>query len=595
MAETEGLDPVTRELIRNYLASAADTMAVTVVRTARSAVVKDGMDFSTAIFNAEGDQVAQGLTLPFHMGAMQPALDAVRARFGDDVKPGDIFANNDPYEGGSHLPDIFLFKPVFYNDTLEAWTCCIAHQTDIGGRVAGGNASDNTEIYQEGLRIPPIKLVEEGVMNDAVWRIINKNVRVPDMVQGDILAQMSAIRQGEQDVLRLLEQYGVEELKSYMTDIIDYTERLTRAEIEALPDGTWDFTDYVDDDGIKPEPIAIKVKVTIAGDEMLVDFTGTSPQAKGSINPNLPFTKSAVYAAFKNLTNPDITANAGFFRPIKVVAPPGCYVNAQHPAPVAARGLGGFRVAHAVFGAMAKALPDKVPGAWGGGEVGISFGGYYPDGKAFVFVEFNNDGPRGGGPLADGADGAAAPIHNQANTPIESIEANNPLLVTRYGFVPDTEGPGEYRGGLGMVREIQLLHDEATLQIRSDRGKFLPWGTQGGGPGAPTRNFLNPDAENERLPGKFLRTLKKGDVYRLYQAGGGGYGDPLERDPDAVMADLAQDKVTADHVRTAYGVVVNTDTMTVDAAATEELRKRMREERGPLTLEPEVVRAPEAP
>ena len=595
MAENEGLDPVTREIVKNYLYGAADTMAVTVVRTARSAVVKDGMDFSTAIFNADGDQVAQGLSLPFHMGAMQPALDAVRAYYGDDVKPGDIFANNDPYEGGSHLPDIFLFKPVFYNEALVAWTCCIAHQTDIGGRVAGGNACDNTEIYQEGLRIPPIKLVEEGVMNKAVWRIINKNVRVPDMVQGDVLAQMAALRQGERDVLQLLEEHGIEDLKSYMTDIIDYTERITRAEIEGLPNGSWEFTDYIDDDGINPDPIAIKVQVTIEGDEMLVDFTGTSPQAKGSINPNLPFTKSAVYAVFKNLTNPNITANAGFFRPIKVVAPPGCYVNAQHPAPVAARGLGGFRVAHAVFGAMAKAMPDRVPGAWGGGEVAISFGGYYPDGKAFVFVEFNNDGPRGGGPYADGADGAAAPVTNQANTPIESIEANQPLLVTKYGFVPDTEGPGEFRGGLGIVREFQLVHEEATLQVRSDRGKFLPWGTQGGSPGSPTRNTLNPDAEAERLPAKFLRTLKQGDVYHLIQAGAGGYGDPLDRDPYAVMADVVQEKVTVERAREAYGVVIDTaETMAVDAAATEKLREQMRRERGPLTMEPQVVRAAEA-
>ena len=292
MTEREGLDPVTREIIKNYLESAADTMAVTVVRTARSLVVRDNMDFSTAIFNADGDQVAQGLTLPFHMGAMQPALDAVRAHFGDDIKPGDVFANNDPYEGASHLPDIFVFKPVFVNELLMGWTCVIAHQTDIGGRVAGGNACDNTEIYQEGLRLPPLKLYEEGQLNKAVWRIIEKNVRVPDKVLGDIQAQISALRQGERDVLRLVEEHGLENLKSYMTDIIDYTERLTRAEIEGLPDGSWEFTDYVDDDGFSPEPIAIKVRVTIEGDEVELDFTGTSPQAKGSINPNLAFTKS---------------------------------------------------------------------------------------------------------------------------------------------------------------------------------------------------------------------------------------------------------------------------------------------------------------
>ncbi len=435
-------DPVTREVIRSSLVAAADSMAVTVVRTARSAVVKDGMDFSTAVFNGAGEQVAQGLTLPFHMGAMQPALDGVLAQFGGDVKPGDILASNDPYSGASHLPDIFLFKPVFAERTLIAWLCVIAHHTDIGGRVAGGNACDNTEIYQEGLRLPPLKLFAAGQRNDAVWRIIGTNVRVPALVHGDLLAQVAALEQGEQDLLALAAAHGNERLDGYMSDIIEHTERRTRAEIAALPDGSWSFSDFIDGDGIRPEPIEIRVRVTIAGDEFSADFAGTSPQATGSINPNLPFTTSAVYAVLKTLTDPSIDANAGFFRPIAVRAPPGCFVNPQHPAAVAARGLGGFRVAQAVFGALAKALPDRVPAAWGGGEFGVSFGGYYADGRAFVFLEFNNDGPRGGGPHADGADGLTAPVHNMANTPIETIEAAQPLLILRYGFVPDTGGPG---------------------------------------------------------------------------------------------------------------------------------------------------------
>ena len=591
MLPEENLDPITRDVIRNYLYSAADTMAVTVVRTARSAVVKDGMDFSTAIFNSDGEQVAQGLTLPLHMGAMQPALDAVREYFQNDINPDDVFINNDPYEGGSHLPDIFLFKPIFYNDTLVAWTSVIAHQTDIGGRVAGGNACDNTEIYQEGLRLPPIKLVDRGIRNDAVWRILNKNVRVPDMVQGDILAQISAVKQGERDVLQLLDEYGIETLKTYMSEIIDYTEDLTRAEIESLPDGSWGFSDYVDDDGFNPEPIEIRVKVTIKDDNMTVDFTGTSPQAKGSINPNLPFTKSAVYAVFKCLTNPDITANSGFFKPFHVIAPEGCYVNPQHPAPVAARGLGGFRIAHAVFGAMSKALPKKVPAAWGGGEVGVSFGGYDKDGKAFVFVEFDNDGPRGGGPLTDGADGAAAPIHNMANTPIESIESNHPLLVKRYGFISDTEGAGKYRGGLGMVREFELLNDEAILQIRSDRNKFLPWGTQGGSPGSRSFNILNPETESEILPSKFIRTLKKGDVYRMIQPGGGGYGDPLERDPKSVYSDIQQNKISSERGFEVYGVVIDKDKGNLNIEETVSRRKIMISNRDKFSMEPEVIPA----
>ena len=570
-------DPVTREIIKNALMSIADTMALTVVRTARSAVIKHGMDFSTALFTAKGQQVAQGLTLPPHLGSMAPALAGVMNAFGDDVKPDDIFANNDPYEGASHLPDIFLFKPIFINEALIGWSCCIGHQTDIGGRVAGGNACDNTEIYQEGLILPPLKLYEEGELNKAVWRILEKNVRVPEKVLGDVQALLAAVRMGERDLLRLVDEYGLEALKSYMTDILDTTEALTRAEIAALPHGEWEFVDYIDTDGIDPQPIAIKVKVTIDGDEFFVDFEGTSPQAKGSINPNFAYTKSNVYAVMKCLIDPAIQSNSGFFRPFNITAPEGCFVNPQHPAPVAARGLAGFRICHAVFGAMAQALPGKVPAAWGGGEIGLSFAGYHPNRKAWVYLEFNNDGPRGGGPFRDGADGVACPVLNMANSPIESIEADQPLLRERYGLVPDTSGAGKYRGGLGMVRDFRILAEEATFQLRSDRTAFRPWGVEGGKDGTLTQNFLNPGTDQEQvLPCKHLVTLKKGDVYRVIQAGGGGYGDPLERDPYAVLDDVEQEKQSVDFVRAEYGVVIDAKTRSLDLTATEELRDQMR-------------------
>ncbi len=588
-------DPWTREIVKNYLYSAADTMAVTVVRTASSSVVKDGMDFSTAIFDPQGQQVAQGLTLPFHMGAMQPALDAVRRQFGNDVQPGDIFANNDPYDGASHLPDIFLFKPVFLENRLLAWVCVIAHHTDIGGRVAGGNACDNTEIYQEGLRLPPLKLFEGGSLNRSVWRIVARNVRVPDKVLGDLRSQISALAQGEKELLRLAREYGFDPLLGHMAGIVDHTERLTRAEIRELPDGSWEFQDYIDTDGLDPEPIAIRVRITVEGDEMVVDFTGTSPQARGSINPNFAFTRSTVYAVFKCLTDPGINANAGFFRPIHVVAPEGCFVNPRHPGAVAARGLGGFRVGHAVFGAFAKALPHRVPAAWGGGDVGVSIGGYYPDGKPFVYLEFNNDGPRGGGPSADGADGVTAPITNMANTPVETIEADQPILIRRYGFVTDSGGAGRYRGGLGMVREYQLLAAEATLQVRSDRTRFLPWGNQGGRPGTPTRNTLNPAGEARALPSKFLLRMKEGDVYHLVQAGGGGYGDPLRRDPEAVLEDVRQGKVSLEKARAEYGVVLRSAGEGPDLEASSELRARLSRSRGPLPLEPQAEEVSQVP
>ena len=570
-------DPITREIIKNALMSTADTMALTVVRTARSAVIKHGMDFSTAIFNAEGEQVAQGLTLPPHLGSMAPALEGVMNAFGDDVHPGDIFANNDPYEGASHLPDIFLFKPIFVNETLIGWSCTIGHQTDIGGRVAGGNACDNIEIYQEGLLLPPLKLYDKGVLNQAVWRILEKNVRVPEKVLGDVQALLAAVRFGERDLLRLVDDYGVEDLKSYMADILDTTEQLTRAEFTSLPHGEWEFTDYIDNDGIDPQPIAIHAKVKIEGDEVFVDFDGTSPQARGSINPNFAYTKSNVYAVLKCLIDPAIQSNSGFFRPFKITAPEGCFVNPQHPAPVAARGLAGFRIAHTIFGAMAQAMPGKVPAAWGGGEIGLSFGGYHPNRKAWVYLEFNNDGPRGGGPRFDGADGISSPVLNMANTPIESVESDQPLLIERFGLYPDTGGPGKYRGGLSLIRDFRLLAEEATFQLRSDRSDFQPWGVEGGKPGTPTRNYLNPDTDRQELPGKHLMTLKKGDVYRVIQAGGGGYGDPLDRDVYAVLEDVQQEKLSVDHVRQEYGVVINPDGLKLDLTATEALRAEMRE------------------
>ena len=569
-------DPVTREIIKNALLSTADTMALTVVRTARSAVIKHGMDFSTALFTADGQQVAQGLTQPCHLGSMAPALEGIMNAFGDDVQPGDVFANNDPYEGGSHLPDIFLFKPIFAYDTLVGWSCCIGHQTDIGGRIPGGNACDSTEIYQEGLQIPPLKLYERGVLNRAVWRILEKNVRVPEKVLGDIQALLAAVRFGERDLLRLVEEYGVEEIKSYMADILDTTEMLARAEFLALPDGEWEFTDYIDNDRMDMRPIAIHAKVKIDGDTVYVDFEGSSPQAKGSINPNFAYTKSQVYAVMKCLIDPTIESNSGFFRAFEITAPEGCFVNPQHPAPLAARGMSGFRVCHTMFGAMAQALPGRVPAAWGGGEAGLTFGGYHPNGEGWVYLEFDNDGPRGGGPYIDGADGLGAPIHNGANTPVESIEADHPLLVERYALLADSGGAGRFRGGMGIVREFRILAEDATFQLRSDRHDIRPWGVEGGLPGTATDNYINPDTENRQIPAKHLMTLNKGDVYRLTQAGGGGYGDPLDRQVHAVLADVEQEKMSVDYVRREYGVVIDPVTLQPDLKATEELRARMR-------------------
>lgn len=563
------VDPITRKVIQNALISVVDTMAQIIVRSARSSVIRENMDFSTALMDGDGLQVAQGSTLPVHLGAMEPALGAILERYRGDIHPGDIFANNDPYEGASHLPDVFLFKPYFVGERIIAWTGAIGHQTDIGGRVAGGNACDNTEIYQEGLRLPPVRLYERGKRVDALWRIIEKNVRVSEMVLGDLQSQVQALEAGERELTKAVEEHGAYTLATYMKAIQDYTERATRAEIAALPKGVWSFTDTIDDDGLRPDPIYIKATIKVAADEVHVDFTGTSGVAKGSINPNFAFTKSCVYAALRCLMDPELQVNSGFFRPFRITAPEGCFVNPKAPAPVAARGLGGLRVTQVILGAMAQALPGKIPAAWGGGEAALSFSGLDENGKPFIFVEFNNDGPRGGGPAQDGEDGVNAPIANLANTPVEVVEASHPLRIRKYGFVADTEGAGTYRGGMAVEREFEILGEEATLQVRSDRTKFAPWPLAGGLPGALTKNLLN---DGQRLPAKFMRVFQKGEVYKLVQAGGGGYGPPLERDPEAVARDVREGKISLARAKEVYGVVIDPGTLVLHPEATARLR-----------------------
>ncbi len=578
MAISTRRDPLTYELVKNALAGIADSMAVTVVRTARSFVVKQSMDFSTALCDIDGEMTAQGLCVPLHLGAMTPALQAVLARYRERMAPGDIFIVNDPYHGGSHLPDIFLFKPLFVDGVPRAFAGVIAHQTDIGGRVSGGNACDNTEIYQEGLRIPPLRLFDGGEPNEAIFSLLETNVRVPEKVLGDVRAQIAALHMGEREFLQLAEAYGAEALQAYMRDILDDTERFTRQEIATLPDGTYTFTEYIDDDGIDPDPIKIQLALTIDGERVIADFAGTSLQCKGSIQPNLPATKSMVYAAIRCVLSPDIPYNGGFFRPIDVLAPEGSFVNAQHPAPFAARALGARRVAQTVFGALTQALPGKVFAAWGGGEFGISIGGYYANRKPFVHLEFHNDTSWGGGPDKDGLDGQPGPMSNLANTPIELLESEQPIRIDRYGFVSDTGGAGKYRGGLAVMRDFRLL-EEATLQIRSDRRKFRPYGLYGGQPGTPASGVLNPDTEPQDMPSKFMMTAQPHDVYRLVLAGGGGYGDPLERDPERVANDVREDKLSVDYARREYGVVLDPTTLAVNVAATATLRQQRRSER----------------
>ncbi|SDC31857.1 hydantoinase B/oxoprolinase family protein [Belnapia rosea] len=574
-------DPIEFELFKNAIFSIADEMALTVHRTTYSAVLKDNMDYSTAFCDAEGRLVAQGLTLPSHLGSIPEALAAVIRRYGEDMQEGDIFVLNDPFEGGMHLPDIFLFQPIFVAGERVAIAATICHHTDVGGRVPGSNASDSTEIYQEGLRIPPLKLYERGRPNPTLHMMIERNVRVPVKVFGDLRAQLAACTIAERAFKELVARYGRETTRLYMDELLDYAERLTRAALLDLPDGEWRFEDHIDDDGVEVgKPIPLRVRVEKRGDRMVVDWTGTSPQVKGAINNTFSFTRSAAYCGIRSILPANIPNNEGYFRAIEVIAPPGTVAHGVLPAACAARGLTGFRMVDCLFGALAQMLPERVGAAGDGGNIGVSIGGYTPERAPFIYVDFTCSA-WGGRPFADGCDGNSHMFANMASPSIEVTEAEQPIQITRYEFIPDTMGAGQYRGGAPFCREYRFLEAEGVLQVRADRRAFLPFGLQGGGAGAPSMNWLTREGKTEALPSKFCITLRHGDLFRLEVPGGGGWGDPLARDPQLVLRDARNGLVSLHAARHDYGVVM-TPGWVVDTAATEALRAECRAARGPL-------------
>jgi N-methylhydantoinase B len=364
---------------------------------------------------------------------------------------------------------------------------------------------------------------------------------------------------------------GLDRLKAGFSELLAYTERLTRAEIAAFPDGVYTFTDQIDDDGIDPDPIPITCKLTVSGDRLNADFEGTAPQVRGAINSALSFTKSAVYACLRCLMSPDVPTNSGCFRCIDVRVPKATLANPVMPAPVAARGLTGFRLANTIMGALAQMAPDRVPACEVGGDTGISIGGYTADRTPFVFLEFLFSG-WGGRPDRDGIDGCSSVVVNFSNNPAEVIEAEYPLQILHYGFLPDTGGPGKYRGALSLVREYRFTETEGILQIRSDRHISRPYGLQGGQPGTCSKNILNPDGEARELPGKCLITLKKGDILRHILAGAGGWGDPFERDPERVVEDVRNEKISLESARRDFGIAIDLETSALDVGATQTLR-----------------------
>ncbi|HEY8953866.1 MAG TPA: hydantoinase B/oxoprolinase family protein [Candidatus Dormibacteraeota bacterium] len=568
-------DPIAFEVVKNGLAALADELAITIVRTAHSQVVRDSLDFSTAICDAEGRVVAQGCGIPLHLGAIPDAMQVLGAKFAGDVNPGDVFILNDPDEGGMHLPDIFVIKPVFAEEGLLGYAACVAHYPEIGGRMAGGNAVDSTEIFQEGLQIPLLKLYDRGRRDETLIAILLRNVRIPDVVMGDLEAQLAACHVGEAGLLALASRYGAPELQDFMAQVLDYTESRLRAELRRIPDGEYSFADHIDDDGFGSGPIRIAVKLRIVGDQLEADFSGTSPQVRSALNATMSFTKATVYAALKCVVDDDIPSNSGFYRPITVKAPAGTILNPLRPAPRAARGLTGFRACDVVLRALADALPGRVPAAGEGGASMIAIGGRRVDHSPFIFVDFVTGG-WGARPAADGLDGNSPIAANLSNVPVEEIEAHDPLRVERYGFLPDTGGAGRFRGCLSVVRQYRFLEEEALLQLRSDRRDHLPYGLEDGWPGTPSSNVLNPGSAAERsLPTNVTTEISKGDVFRHITAGGGGYGQPLHRECARVLDDVLDGKISNEYAERVYGVVMVESGDRVDDAATRSLRDRL--------------------
>jgi N-methylhydantoinase B len=570
------IDLVTLEVVKNALGSLGDEMALVIMRSAYSPVVRDSMDYSTALCDRHGRIVAQGLTLAVQLGAFPEIMAHIIADYGDDMYPGDVFIANDPYgAGGQHLPDIYIIKPIFAGGSLEGYAATMAHHSDVGGIAPGSVAIHATEVFQEGLRLPLLKLYEGGRPNRAIFSIIERNSRNPVHVMGDLRAQLAACDVGEKGLVRLIEKYGAEVLHPYFDELQDQAERMMLAEIAAIPDGEYHYRDYIDGYGETRRPLTIAVTVRIAGESIVLDFTGTSAQVPAAINCPIAMAKSAAYCAIRCIGGAEIPNCEGYMRAVTFEAPLGTILNPVLPAACGARGVMGYRVFDAIMGALAQVVPDKVIAAGEGGPTLFSLGGYV-NGAPFTLTEVmvGTWGARAG---RDGIEGISNPAANLSNQPVELIEAELPLQVVRYGLVADSGGAGKFRGGLAFVREFKLLSGEVSYTVRADRRDHPPYGLRGGKPGGASSNYAGREGVEHDLPTMPMAALpmKAGDSFRHVSAGGGGFGSPLERDPERVLADVRDDKVSLAAAREAYGVIIETETLRLDIAATEARRAGM--------------------
>jgi N-methylhydantoinase B len=564
------IDPITLEVFRNRLDAIAQEMQNTLLKSAYSIMLKEGGDCSCAIFSADAETIAPAVSNPIHLAAFLPAARHVLARFPlADMRDGDVFVLNDPYHGGTHIPDIIVMVPIFFAGRVVAIGCSLGHHQDVGGMAPGSMPANATELLQEGFVIPPTRLYAAGEINETFIDILRRNVRTPEQSYGDLMAQVAAGRTAALRITALIERHGLDLFEAVVPALLDHAERLTRAELAKIPEGTYTFTDYVDSDGIDLDRLVpVTVAVTIRNASVHVDFTGTSPQVKGPANCPPGAVLAPVYYAVHALTGASIPGNSGAFRPISVSVPEGSILDPRPPAPVGIRYHTLKRVVDALMGALAPVLPERVPAAPHGSDLCMSWGGIYAaTGRNFVYMECTTGGT-GATSHCDGVDHMACDIGNASNVPAEAAEIDFPVRIWANRMRTDSGGAGRWRGGLGVERIIELRRGEVIVSHRSDRHMTPPWGLNGGRPGARWTTLVRrAGGGSEVIPGRMIFRLAAGDRVVGLTGGGGGFGDPQRR-PAALVADDVRDgKVSTAAAAAVYGVVCDA-TGHVDAEAT---------------------------
>ncbi len=569
-------DATTVEVIKGALIYAAEEMGIALRKSAYSPNIKERMDHICALFDHQRRLVAQAEHIPVHLGSMALAVREGLSQYGGSVEEGDMLLLNDPYISGTHLPDLTLIAPIFYEGALVGYAANKAHHTDVGGKAPGSIAGDASELYQEGLIIPPVKYVRKGRVDPEISWLIRSNVRTPDVQMGDLRAQIAANNTGIKRLVELMDEHGVETVHSSMEAVMDYSERRMRAEIRAMPDGVYEAEDWMEDTGLGGDPAKIRVTVEIKGDQIGFDYTGTSPQVEGPVNAPLGVTLAGVFFTLISVTDPTIPVNDGCFRPIKLRIPKGCMMNPIRPAPVAGGNVEtSQRNVDVLMKALAEAVPARVPAAGQGTMNNISIGGIREDGTPWTFYETIGGGS-GGRPVSDGVDGVHVNMTNTMNTPIEALEAYLPLRFASYALRTDGGGPGRWRGGCGIERSWTLLSSKATLSILAERTKIPPWGLKGGLPGALGEyTLVRCDGSAERLPSKCTIPLARGDRLVIRTPGGGGYGDPFERPAESVLRDVSDGLVSVEAAERDYGVVIDAESMQISREETARLRERV--------------------